>query len=108
MMSKPVSFTRSGGVFAAQFMYASGYHGLTIAGVELVDADGNVVASDYHTGFSGHNKTDNVYSFTVPAVGSYSLYYYVVLNADGHLKGYVSRQHLYVQYRKIVADNSED
>ena len=83
MMSKPISFTRSGGVFSAQFMYASGYHGLTIAGVELVDADGNVVASDYHQGFSGSAKRDNIYSFTVPAVGSYSLYYYVVLNADG-------------------------
>ena len=83
MMAKPVSFARSGGVFTAQFMYASGYHGLTIAGVELIDADGNVAASDYHRGFSGSAKTDNIYSFTIPAVGSYNLYYYVVLNADG-------------------------
>ena len=83
MMSKPVSFARSGGHFSAQFMYASGYHGLTIAGVELADADGNVAASDYHTGFSGTAKTDNVYSFTVPATGTYTLRYYVVLNADG-------------------------
>ena len=83
MMSKQVSFAQAGGVFAAQFMYASGYHGLTIAGVELVDADGNVAASDYHNGFSGTAKTDNVYSFTVPAVGTYSLYYYAVLNPNG-------------------------
>ena len=83
MMSKPISFAQAGGLFSAQFMYASGNHGLTIAGVELVDADGNVAASDYHNGFSGHAKTDNVYSFTVPAAGTYSLYYYVVLNPDG-------------------------
>ncbi len=83
MMTKPVSFARSGGLFSAQFMYASGYHGLTIAGVELADADGNVAASDYHKGFSGSAKTDNVYSFTVPAAGSYDLRYYVVLNPDG-------------------------
>lgn len=83
VMSKPVSFARGGGILAAQFMYASGYHGLTIAGVELVDADGNVVASDYHKGFSGSAKTDNLYSFTVPAAGTYSLLYYVVLNPDG-------------------------
>ena len=31
-----------------------------------------------------------------------------VLDGDGHLKGYVSRQHLYAQYRKMVADMSED
>ena len=83
MMSKPVSFARGGGILAAQFMYASGSHGLTIAGVELVDADGNVAASDYHQGFSGTAKTDNVYSFTVPAAGTYNLYYYVVLNPNG-------------------------
>ena len=34
--------------------------------------------------------------------------YLPVLNNEGHLKGYVSRQHLYVQYRKIVADNSNE
>lgn len=83
MMSKQVSFARSGGLFEAQFMYASGYHGLTIAGVELVDGDGNVVASDYHRGFSGSAKTDHVYSFTVPTTGTFNLYYYVVLNPDG-------------------------
>ena len=60
MMSKQISFAQSGGLFSAQFMYASGYHGLTIAGVELVDADGNVAASDYHSGFSGTAKTDNI------------------------------------------------
>ncbi len=83
MMSKPVSFARSGGVFAAQFMYSSGSYGLTIAGVELVDADGNVAASDYHGGFSGTRKTDNVYSFTVPAAGTYNILYYAVLKPDG-------------------------
>ena len=82
MMSKPVSFAQGGGLFEAQFMYVSGNHGLTIAGVELVDADGNVVASDYHHGFSGTAKTENIYSFTIPAAGTYSLCYYVVLNPD--------------------------
>ena len=83
MMSKPVRFNRAGGTFAAEFVYSSGWHGLTIAGVELVDGDNNVVATDYHTGFSGSAKTDNTYSFTVPASGSYTLRYYAVLNPDG-------------------------
>lgn len=83
MMAKPVSINRAGGTFAAQFMYASGNHGLTIAGVDMIDADGNVVASDYHRGFSGTAKTDNVYTFMVPAAGSYTLRYYAVLNPNG-------------------------
>ena len=82
-MEKAVAFDRPGGTFNAQFMYASGYHGLTIAGVELVDADGQAVASDFHRGFSGRAKTDIDYTFTVPAVGDYTLRYYAVLNADG-------------------------
>ena len=83
MMEKTIRFGRSGGDFSAQFMYASGNHGLTIAGVELVDVDGNVAASDYHKGFSGTAKTDNTYSFVVPAKGLYTLRYYAVLNPDG-------------------------
>jgi CIC family chloride channel protein len=31
-----------------------------------------------------------------------------VLDRDNHLKGYISRQRLYSQYRKMVADMSED
>ena len=31
-----------------------------------------------------------------------------VLDKDGHLKGYISRQRIYTQYRKMVADMSED
>ena len=82
VMKKTVSFNRSGGTLSAQFMDASGNHGLTIAGVELVDVDGNVVVSDYHRGFSGTAKTDNVYTFNVPAAGNYSLCYYAVLRPD--------------------------
>ena len=31
-----------------------------------------------------------------------------VVDADGHLRGYASRQHIYTVYRKMVADMSED
>lgn len=31
-----------------------------------------------------------------------------VLDSDGHLKGYISRQKIYTMYRKMVADMSED
>ena len=34
--------------------------------------------------------------------------YLPVLDADGHLKGYLSREHVLTQYRKMVADMSED
>jgi CIC family chloride channel protein len=31
-----------------------------------------------------------------------------VLDSENHLKGYISRQRLYTQYRKMVADMSEE
>ena len=34
--------------------------------------------------------------------------YLPVLDAEGHLKGYLSRQHVFTQYRHMVADMSED
>lgn len=81
-MEKPIAFAQGGGTFSATYVYQSGTHGLTICGVELVDADGNVAASDYHKGFSGTNKTDNTYSFVVNAAGDYTLRYLCVLGND--------------------------
>ena len=83
VMEKSIGFSRGEGTFNAQFMYASGSHGLTIAGADLVDGDGNVVVSDYHRGFSGTAKTDNNYTFVVPAAGDYTLRYFAVLNPNG-------------------------
>ena len=31
-----------------------------------------------------------------------------VINKDNHLKGYISRERIYTQYRRMVADMSED
>jgi len=111
MMSKQVSFDQAGGTFEAQFMYASGAHGLTIAGVELVDADGNVAASDYHRGFSGTAKTDNVYRFIVPAAGTYNLYYYAVLNPDGSdntSTGNINLSYVKKEYLHLVAPDETE
>ena len=83
VMERTVRFNRAGGTFSATYVYASGNHGLTIAGVDLIDGDENVVASDYHTGFSGTAKTDNTYTFVVPAAGSYTIRYFAVLNPNG-------------------------
>ena len=34
--------------------------------------------------------------------------YLPVVDKDRHLRGYISRQRMYTQYRKMVADMSED
>ena len=74
---KTVSFDEAGGTFSADFQYQSGNHRLNMVGVALIDGNDNVVASDYHVGYSGGNKVDNVYSFVVPATGDYIIRYYI-------------------------------
>lgn len=65
------------GTFRTELLYASGNHRLNICGVDLVDADGNVAASDYHFGYTGSQKENNVYSFEVPYAGSFKVRYIV-------------------------------
>ncbi|MBQ7472563.1 MAG: hypothetical protein IJS97_09115 [Prevotella sp.] len=77
VMGKTIAFNIAGGTLNAEFVYSAGANGLSIVGVELIDADNNVAASDYHKGFSGNAKTDNNYTFTVPASGDYRIRYFI-------------------------------
>ena len=61
------------GALSTEFLYKSGHCGLSIVGMDLLDADGNVVASDYHKGFAGGKLTKNVYSLNVPYNGNFKL-----------------------------------
>lgn len=65
------------GVLSILFKYSSGAHRLNMLGVDIVDGDGNVVASDYHVGFTGGAASNNTYSFTIPTSGKYTLRYFV-------------------------------
>ena len=61
------------GDVTATFVYNGGNIRMDISGVDLVNASGEVVYSDYHFGFSGSNKVDNVYTLTGVAVGDYTM-----------------------------------
>lgn len=45
---------------------------MDIRGVEVLDADGNVVAHDYHEGFTGNQASNRDYKVTIPA-GTYTV-----------------------------------
>ena len=46
---------------------------LNTAGVDVLDASGNVVASDYHTGRTGDVDENNVYTLKISNAGSYTV-----------------------------------
>ena len=61
------------GDVTATFVYNGGYVSMDIGGVDLVNASGEVVYSDYHFGFAGGQLVDNVYTLTGVAVGDYTM-----------------------------------
>lgn len=71
-----ISF-RKAGEQTITFQYTSGNHRLDIVGVDVVDGTGKVVASDYHGGYTGGQKSNNVYTLNIPEAGAYVLRYFV-------------------------------
>lgn len=61
------------GNVTATFVYNGGNIRMDIAGVDLLNADGEVVYSDYHFGYAGGNLQDNVYTLQGVAVGDYTM-----------------------------------
>ena len=49
------------------FTYSSGVHRLNILGVDLLNAESEVVASDYHNGQTGGSHVNNTYTFIAAA-----------------------------------------
>lgn len=73
---------RQSGEMTVEFLYSSGNHRLNMVGVDLVDLSGNVVSHDYHIGYTGSQKENNVYTVNVPAVGAYLLRYFVEVKTE--------------------------
>ena len=70
--------------------YQTGNNRLDIVGVDLLNANGEVVVSDYHFGYTGNAKSLNTYTLPVETAGSYSLRYWVTFksqpnNSDGNI-----------------------
>lgn len=64
------------GDVTATFAYRSGNGSnirMDLGGVDLVNANGEVVYSDYHFGYAGSNLVNNVYTLSSVAVGDYTM-----------------------------------
>jgi len=76
VIQQPFAIRANRGTLKAEFVYKSGNNGLSIVGVDLLDKDDNVVVSDYHKGFSGNLKSDNLYALNIPYGGDFVLRYF--------------------------------
>ena len=57
--------------------YTGGNHRLNFGGADLLDAEKNIAASDYHSGFSGGQHSDNTFTFTAPYDGTFDVRVFV-------------------------------
>ena len=57
--------------------YTSGNHRLNFGGADLLDASNDVAASDYHSGFSGNDNSNNTFVFTAPYAGTFKIRVFV-------------------------------
>lgn len=76
-----VKFTSTGN-HTVTFKYANGTHGLNVVGVDVVNASGEIVASDYHIGFTGGMSNNNIYRVNIPEAGTYLVRYFVEIQTE--------------------------
>lgn len=53
--------------------YTGGNHRLNLGGADLLEASGDVAASDYHSGYSGNAHSNNSYVFYAPYDGTFDV-----------------------------------
>lgn len=73
---------KSAGTHKAVFQYVSGTHGLNIIGVDVMKEDGEIVASDYHIGFTGGMSRNNTFTVDIPEAGVYLVRYFVEIRTE--------------------------
>ena len=72
----------SQGTHTVTFQYRSGTHGLNVVGVDVVNTAGEVVASDYHIGFTGGSSRNNTFTLNIPQAGKYLVRYFVEIATE--------------------------
>ena len=71
--SRKMQYTIDKGTLTVKFQYTSGNNTLDVVGVDILDADGKVVASDYHYGTAGTSS----FTVVVPEKAEYTLRFLV-------------------------------
>ena len=69
----------------ALYQYTGGACGLNILGFDIIDANGNVIAADYHSGFTGGQPRNNEYTVNIAEAGTYTARTFVWHNSSDRL-----------------------
>ena len=79
------------GDVTATFKYNGGNIRMDISGVDLINADGEVVKYDYHFGYTGGNSSNNTYTLSSVPVGDYLMRLFIAAQKEDITSGNDSR-----------------
>lgn len=64
------------GKHTVKIVYQSGNNRINLRGVTLTNDQGHLIASDFHSGFTGGQHESNTYILNIPSSGNYFLFVY--------------------------------
>ena len=77
MFADIAEITSPVGYLFPELIYQGGNKRLEILGVELLDANNDVVSSDYHFGYSGGARENYLYKLEVKSEATYKVRYWM-------------------------------
>ena len=92
------------GALSVTFLYTSGSHRLDILGVDLLNSSNEVVRSDYHTGYTGGNKSHNVYLLDHIASGTYKIRFIINNAGTTSSSGTITVKHVNIKTANSFAE----
>ncbi len=90
--SRKLDYEMGAGELSVKFKYSNGYYALDVLGVDILNADGAVVASDYHYGAAG----TQTYTLTIPSSATYTLR--ILVDKQGKESSYGTNGNITVTY----------
>jgi len=93
------------GYLISEIFYSGGGKRLDILGVDLLNSEGEVIATDYRFGYSGSARLNNAHRFKVETAGTYTIRYWVTFCTEAN----VSHGTITLKHKNVlgVSDKSE-
>lgn len=92
------------GALSVTFLYTSGGHRLDILGVDLLNSSDEVVRSDYHVGYTGGQRSHNVYMIDHIASGNYKIRFIINNAGTTNSAGNITIKHINIKTANSFAE----
>ena len=92
------------GALSVTFLYTSGSHRLDILGVDLLNSSDEEVRSDYHVGYTGGERSHNVYMLDHIESGNYKIRFIINNASTTSSAGNITIKHINIKTANSFAE----